>query len=102
VGAGPAILQRDTGCPTRARPERIPGLNWNHNHEMQNLFKSTATAASVRERSVAGILSGLLSKGMRPEDGAADAGAQDRRHHAEDLEEEEETFDAEYLKLQAA
>src|ERR1035441_6693512 len=51
----------------RRRPALIRGLNWNHNHEMKNLFKSTATAASVREGVWREFYLGLLAKGMRPE-----------------------------------
>jgi hypothetical protein len=32
----------------RSKPVLIRGLNWNHNHDLKNLFKSTATMASVR------------------------------------------------------
>jgi hypothetical protein len=65
----------------------IRGLNWNHNHEMKNLFKSTATAASVREGVWREFYVQLLAKGMRPEMARLTPGAQDRRHYAEDLEE---------------
>ncbi len=55
------------GQVERRRPALIRGLNWNHNHEMKNLFKSTATAASVRQGVWREFYLGLLAKGMRPE-----------------------------------
>jgi len=45
----------------------IRGLNWNHNHEMKNLFKAAATTASMREGVLREFYLGLLAKGMRPE-----------------------------------
>jgi len=51
----------------KPKPALIRGLNWNHNHEMKNLFKSTATAASLREGVWREFYLGLLHKGMRPE-----------------------------------
>jgi len=80
---------------------RIRGLNWNHNHEMKNLFKSTATAVSVREGVWREFYLGLLSKGMRPEMARLTLA---RKIAAITLKigKKGETFDAEYLKLQAA
>ena len=85
----------------RRKPVRIRGLNWNHNHEMKNLFKSTATAASVREGVWREFYQGLLSKGMRPEMARLTLA---RKIAAITLKiwKKGETFDAEYLKLQAA
>jgi transposase len=51
----------------RVKPVLIRGLNWNHNHELKNLFKSAATSASVREGEFREFYQGLLAKGARPE-----------------------------------
>jgi len=45
----------------------IRGLNWNHNHDLKNLFKAAATTASVREGVFRDFYRALLDKGMRPE-----------------------------------
>jgi transposase len=50
----------------RAKPVLIRGLNWNHNHQMKNLFKGAATTASVREGPFRTFYQGLLDKGMVP------------------------------------
>ncbi len=42
------------------------GLNQNHNHDLKNLFKSTATAASVRPGPFRDFYHTLLAKGIRP------------------------------------
>jgi transposase len=85
----------------RRKPALIRGLNWNHNHEMKNLFKSTATAASVRQGVWREFYLGLLAKGMRPEMARLTLA---RKIAAITLKiwKKGETFDAEHLKLQAA
>ena len=85
----------------RRKPVLIRGLNWNHNHEMKNLFKSTATAASVRGGVWREFYLGLLDKGMRPEMARLTLA---RKIAAVTLKiwKKGETFDAEHLKLQAA
>jgi len=85
----------------RCRPALIRGLNWNHNHEMKNLFKSTATAASVRQGVWREFYLGLLAKGMRPEMARLTLA---RKIAAITLKiwKKGERFDAEHLKLQAA
>jgi len=85
----------------RRKPALIRGLNWNHNHEMKNLFKSTATAASVREGVWREFYLGLLAKGMRPEMARLTLA---RKIAAITLKiwKKGETFNAEHLKLQAA
>lgn len=45
----------------------IRGLNWNHNHELKNLFKAAATTATTREGVFREFYLGLLSKGTQPE-----------------------------------
>jgi len=72
---GLAIETRDSGeyrvvngqVERKRKPALIRGLNWNHNHEMKNLFKAAATTASVREGVFREFYQGLLAKGMRPE-----------------------------------
>lgn len=85
----------------RRKPALIRGLNWNHNHEMKNLFKSTATTASVREGVWREFYLGLLDKGMRPEMARLTLA---RKIAAITLKiwKKGERFDAEHLKLQAA
>jgi transposase len=50
----------------RTKPVLIRGLNWNHNHQMKNLFKGAATTASMREGPFRTFYQGLLEKGMVP------------------------------------
>jgi transposase len=85
----------------RRRPTLIRGLNWNHNHEMKNLFKSTATAASVRQGVWREFYLQLLEKGMRPEMARLTLA---RKIAAITLKiwKKGERFQAEHLKLQAA
>lgn len=45
----------------------IRGLNWNHNHELKNLFKAAATTATTRAGVFHDFYLGLLAKGMQPE-----------------------------------
>ncbi|MGA8230237.1 MAG: transposase [Candidatus Acidiferrales bacterium] len=55
------------GAVVRSRkPVLIRGLNWNHNHELKNLFKGAATTASMREGPFRTFYQGLLDKGMVP------------------------------------
>ena len=51
----------------KSKPGLIRGLNWNHNHDLKGLFKSTATMASIREGVFRDFYFGLLAKGMAPE-----------------------------------
>ncbi len=107
IGAG--LETRDSGqyrvvngqVERRRKPVLIRGLNWNHNHEMKNLFKSTATAASVREGVWREFYLGLLAKGMRPEMARLTFA---RKIAAVTLKiwKKAEPFHAEHLKLQAA
>ena len=85
----------------RSKPLMIRGLNWNHNHDLKNLFKSTATMASVREGIFREFYHGLLSKGMRPEMARLTLA---RKIAAITLKiwKEGEQFHAEYVKPQAA
>src|SRR5271165_6962789 len=51
----------------RKKPVLVRGLNWNHNHDLKNLFKAAATTASARQGVFHEFYLGLLEKGMRPE-----------------------------------
>ncbi len=51
------------------RSKKLPvlrGLNANHNHDLKNLFKSTATVASASAGPFRDFYSALLAKGMKP------------------------------------
>ncbi len=85
----------------RNKPVFIRGLNRNHNHELKNLFKGAAIAASAREGPFRTFYEGLLGKGMVP--------AMARLTLARKIAaitlciwKKGETFDAEHLKSQAA
>ena len=45
----------------------LRGLNVNHNHDLKNIFKSAATAATIRSGPWRDFYAGLLAKGMKPE-----------------------------------
>ncbi|MGA8507823.1 MAG: transposase, partial [Candidatus Sulfotelmatobacter sp.] len=49
------------------KPQQLRGLNRNHNHEMKEIFKSTATTASRGAGPFHDFYEGLLAKGMEPE-----------------------------------
>jgi hypothetical protein len=51
----------------RKKPVKIRGLNWNHNHELKDLFKGAATTASARNGVFREFYLGLLNKGMEPD-----------------------------------
>jgi hypothetical protein len=48
------------------KPQQIRGLNQNHNHEMKEIFKSTATRASCAMGPFHDFYAALLAKGMEP------------------------------------
>ena len=50
----------------RNKPVLIRGLNGNHNHDLKNLFKGAATAASGMEGPFRLFYEGLLEKGIQP------------------------------------
>lgn len=83
------------------RPVRIRGLNWNHNHDLKNLFKSAATTASARPGVFRTFYLGLLAKGMVP---AMARLTLARKIAALTLHlwKKGVTFDADHLKPQAA
>jgi transposase len=49
------------------KPQQLRGLNQNHNHEMKEIFKSTATRASCSSGPFHDFYAALLAKGMKPE-----------------------------------
>jgi transposase len=49
------------------KPQQLRGLNQNHNHEMKEIFKSTATSASRCAGPFRDFYVTLLAKGMKPE-----------------------------------
>jgi len=85
----------------RRKPALVRGLNWNHNHELKNLFKGAATTASICPGVFRQFYLGLLAKGMRPEMARLTLA---RKIAAITLKiwKKGETFDPEYLKPQAA
>jgi transposase len=85
----------------RNKPALIRGLNWNHNHELKNVFKGAATAASICQGVFREFYLGLLNKGMRPEMARLTL-ARKIAAIALKIWKKGEAFDAEHLKLQAA
>lgn len=85
----------------RHKPALIRGLNWNHNHELKNLFKGAATTASTCQGVFREFYLALLAKGMRPEMARLTLA---RKIAAITLKiwKKGEAFNAEHLKPQAA
>jgi hypothetical protein len=83
------------------KPQQIRGLNRNHNPEMKEIFKSTATRASCGTGPFHEFYAALLAKGMEPEMARLTLA---RKIAAITLTrwKEGERFDAEQLKTQAA
>lgn len=49
------------------KPQQLRGLNQNHNHQMKEVFKSTATSAARTAGPFKDFYARLLAKGMEPE-----------------------------------
>ena len=49
------------------KPVQLRGLNRNHNRDLKNVFKATATWASIHPGPFQDFYVGLLGKGMKPE-----------------------------------
>lgn len=83
------------------KPVRIRGLNWNHNHDLKNLFKSAATTASARPGVFRTFYQERLAQGIVP---ALARLTLARKIAAITLSvwKKGEAFDAEQLKPQAA
>ena len=83
------------------KPQQIRGLNQNHNHDMKNIFKSTALSASRRAGPLQDFHEGLLAKGMKPEMARLTL-ARKIAAITLTLWKKGGRFDAEFLKSQAA
>ena len=84
------------------KPQRVRGLNRNHNHEMKEIFKSAATRASCSRGPFHDFYAGLLAKGMKPEMARLTLARCKIATITLTLWKKEERFDAEQLKTQAA
>jgi hypothetical protein len=71
----------------------------NHNHDLKNLFKSTATTASICAGPLQEFYTALLAKGMKPPMARLTL---TRKIAATTLWKKREGLDAGYLKQQAA
>jgi len=83
------------------KPQQVRGLNQNHNHEMKEIFKSTATSASRCAGPFHDFYAGLLAKGMKPEMARLTL-ARKIAAITLTLWKKGGRFDAEHLKAQAA
>src|SRR2546429_6311173 len=83
------------------KPQQIRGLNQNHNHEMKEIFKGTATRASCGVGPLRDFYVALLEEGMKPEMARLTL-ARKIAAIALTLWKKEGRFDAEQLKPQAA
>src|SRR5437667_663225 len=83
------------------KPQQLRGLNQNHNHEMKEIFKSTATRASCSTGPFHDFYAALLAKGMKPEMARLTLACKIAAITLT-LWKKEERFDAEQLKTQAA
>ena len=83
------------------KPQQVRGLNQNHNHEMKEIFKSTALSASRCAGPLQNFYESLLAKGMKP-DMARLTLARKIAAITLTLWKKGERFDAEHLKSQAA
>ena len=85
----------------RKKPALVRGLNWNHNHDLKNLFKAAATTASQRTGVFREFYLERLAQGMRPEMARLTLA---RKIAAITLRiwKKGEVFDAQYLKPLAA
>jgi transposase len=85
----------------KRRPAQVRGLNWNYNHELKNVFKGAANAASTGQGVFREFYLGLLTKGMRPEMARLTL-ARKIAAIALKIWKKGESFDAEHLKSKAA
>ena len=83
------------------KPPQVRGLNQNHNHEMKEIFKSTATNASRCAGPFHDFYADLLAKGMKPEMARLTL-ARKIAAITLTLWKKGARFDAEHLKAQAA
>jgi len=85
----------------KKKQAQVRGLNWNYNHELKNVFKGAANAASVGQGVFREFYLGLLKKGMRPEMARLTL-ARKIAAIALKIWKKGESFDAEHLKSKAA
>jgi transposase len=83
------------------KPVFIRGLNWNHNHDLKNVFKGAATTASARPGPFRDYYENLLAKGVKPEMARLTL-ARKIAAISLTLWKKGEAFDPEKLKLQSA
>jgi transposase len=83
------------------KPVFIRGLNWNHNHDLKNVFKGAATTASAMPGPFRDFYENLLGKGMKPEMARLTL-ARKIAAISLTLWKKGEAFDPEKLKLQTA
>ena len=83
------------------KPQQVRGLNQNHNHAMKEIFKSAALTATLRPGPFQDFYAGLLAKGMKPELARVTL-ARKIAAITLTLWKKGDSFDAEYLKVQAA
>ena len=85
----------------KSKPVFIRGLNFNHNHDLKDIFKSAATTASAVPGPLGDFYKNLLAKGMKPEMARLTLA---RKIAAISLSvwKKGERFDPEQLKTQAA
>ena len=83
------------------KPQQVRGLNQNHNHEMKEIFKSTAARAIRCAGPFGDVYASLLAKGMKPEMARLTL-ARKIAAITLTLWKKGASFDAEYVKPQAA
>ena len=83
------------------KPVQLRGLNRNHNHDLKNVFKGTASWASSNPGPFQDFYVGLLGKGMKPEMARLTL-ARKIAAIALRVWKRGEHFDAKHLKQQAA
>jgi hypothetical protein len=83
------------------KPQQIRGLNQNHNHQMKEIFKSTAISATRCAGPFNDFYTALVAKGMKPEMARLTL-ARKIAAITLTLWKKGGRFDAEHLKAQAA
>jgi transposase len=83
------------------KPQKLRGLNQNHNHSIKEIFKSAALSATVRPGPFQDFYAGLLARGMKPEMARLTL-ARKIAAITLTLWKKGECFDARYVKPQAA
>ena len=69
------------------KPQQVRGLNQNHNHAMKEIFKGAAPERHCPSGTIPGFLCRPAGQRNEADHGSAHAGAQDRGHYADALEE---------------